>query len=259
MHSTQDRCRIDEAEEALAAWCDWATTSRDAGHPPAVQRCSAKILADDLAATLDAQREPSPHLAVPAFSLARAYEEATLFAAGLPRTDRIWAAACNGTAAPPSARTCAAAGRSCSALRAGSLRCAAFMSIEYDACPIAQRAGPAGWARNHAARASMQVGDREEAWHARLRRDMSHRHQPFPFRLRRTGRCASSGRAVGAGSVLPAGEISWRVAAHFLLDAQVRLGSPAAPSGCWPVRQRHRLQRRSLAVREPRGRSPFGG
>lgn len=88
------------AEAALATLCDWATALPSATLPQATLRRSAEILADDLAAALDASLEPEParlrHLL-----LSRPHvEEATLFTAGLPRTDRMGAASCNGTAAP---------------------------------------------------------------------------------------------------------------------------------------------------------------
>lgn len=89
-----------QAEAALATLCDWAAALPEAALPHAVLRRSAEILADDLAAALDASREPEP-AALRARLLSRPrIEEATLFAAALPRADRMGAAACNGTAAP---------------------------------------------------------------------------------------------------------------------------------------------------------------
>ncbi len=89
-----------QAEVALATLSEWAVALPEAALPAAVLRRSAEILADDLAAALDASREPEP-AALRARLLSRPrIEEATLFATGLPRADRMGAAACNGTAAP---------------------------------------------------------------------------------------------------------------------------------------------------------------
>jgi 2-methylcitrate dehydratase PrpD len=88
------------AEAALAALCDWAAALPAAALPQAVLRRSAEILADDLAAALDASREPEPTRLRELLLARPRAEEATLFAAGLPRADRMGAAACNGTAAP---------------------------------------------------------------------------------------------------------------------------------------------------------------
>lgn len=88
------------AEVALAKLCEWAATLPEVALPDAVIRRSAEILTDDLAAALTASREPEPD-ALRTRMLARPrMEEATLFAAGLPRIERMNAAACNGTAAP---------------------------------------------------------------------------------------------------------------------------------------------------------------
>jgi 2-methylcitrate dehydratase PrpD len=100
VQSTYEGFFMTTAEAALGALCDWAAALPVSALPAPVLRRSAEILADDLAAALDASREPEP-TRLRALLLARPRaEEATLFATGLPRTDRMSAAACNGTAAP---------------------------------------------------------------------------------------------------------------------------------------------------------------
>jgi 2-methylcitrate dehydratase PrpD len=84
----------------LATLCEWAAALPEGALPGTVIRRSAAILADDLAAALDASREPEP-AALRGRLLARPrVEEATLFAHDLPRAGRMEAASCNGTAAP---------------------------------------------------------------------------------------------------------------------------------------------------------------
>jgi 2-methylcitrate dehydratase PrpD len=86
-------------DAALTALCEWTAACAWADIPPATRQRSAEILADDLAAVLDAAEEPEV-AALRARGLARGGRgEAALMAAGLPRTDRLTAASCNGVAA----------------------------------------------------------------------------------------------------------------------------------------------------------------
>jgi 2-methylcitrate dehydratase PrpD len=86
-------------DAALTALCEWTAACAWADIPPATRQRSAEILADDLAAVLDAAEEPEV-AALRARGLARGGRgAAALMAAGLPRTDRLTAASCNGVAA----------------------------------------------------------------------------------------------------------------------------------------------------------------
>jgi 2-methylcitrate dehydratase PrpD len=77
---------------------EWASAAAQQTLPPPVRRRAAVVLADDLAAMVAASTEPQVQAARAGLAATSGPAQATVFAAGAPRLDRVSAASANGMA-----------------------------------------------------------------------------------------------------------------------------------------------------------------
>jgi 2-methylcitrate dehydratase PrpD len=94
--SEADRRR---SAEALARLCEWAVSAARQPLPDAIRHRAALVLLDDLGAAVAASTEPEVAAARDIELRSSRRAEATVFAAGAPRLDRVGAAVANGMAA----------------------------------------------------------------------------------------------------------------------------------------------------------------
>lgn len=85
--------------EAFGRLCDWAARAMADAPPAAIRRRAALVLIDDVGAAVAASGEPEVAAARALETSRAAAGEATVFAPGSPRADRIAAAVANGMAA----------------------------------------------------------------------------------------------------------------------------------------------------------------